>query len=1363
MNDYGINAIITGDSSGFAKAIQKAQQALSEFGNKLGNVTDKVSTGLKNWGVDLGKFYDKGSSIFKDFGIDVDQFASHFGMSGALMSGIVAVTVALQKLGEEVNKVSAEIAKGTGATGDALRKLENDAKDAMVNGVGLSAQEAGKAIADLNTRFGVSGKEAVSLTESFASFSRVMGGDVSGNINNVADAVKKWGLETEQVPQLLDQLTVASQASGASTSELLSELSNGQAVFSQFGMSLTESMSFLASMHAEGINASTAMTGLRTALVKISDAGLDASQGFDYVKESIKNAGTQTEALNMATEIFGTRAGAEMLRVLQSETSAVDDLTKALTESGGALKASDEASRQTADAWKSLQKALEGTFGGFGQGIDSLFADIIDSVTYFVQLIDPIVRPIGEIFREVFSFIGELLKTLVSFFVEFQQKYNTVWKSVADVLQTVYETIHSILGSVLSVVQDVFGLIFAIIDGKWELAWKYTERILLNAVKIIADALSLVVNAFVLATNGLIKAINLIVDGVNLILKPLSDLTGGFVPLLGHLNELQKVDFSDSWGITDAIETVTAEIDEMTGATTAKITGTLGEVQQTTADITGAIVGDWNTVFGTTENGANSTKTALENLSRSENTWKIKILNLEKDMAKTEQEKLDKQAEILDLEKEQALANAKTAEEAQQIDKYYGMLRDKLYDIADVQEEITDNVQADYSWTQKLKQQELSRLQTAMDSAVERAKAEGKSEEEIAKIKEKYFTEMQNKQLELLALQKEIDLARSTSAEQAYEIDTYYTNEEIALAEETAKKIAQAYAQIPSPLAPEKDSGEGSKATGKPVSDTGDKTTSGEKSTELADYFKTLADMSTEYNNKLEAQKLARIEKEKSYDLEQLKEQGASQEEIFAVNKAYTERILNMKLDALKEEKQALLDSLPDDENYAQLRADIEKYYLNEESEMRKDAYKEIEKERAKDKKNQESTWSKMMKGVSTVTSYMVSGFKTSFSAVSKLFSSIGKIISGVWSGFVKALDFNPDETLDGLLAFEDKILTFFYDTLPQLPSFLANALQSIGTLLNTLLENIDFSGLATMLADALESAVDILPSLIQGVIKVVGEVVKQLPKIIQKVMPKIISALKTIVKALPEILPDFIKGIFEMINELARSLPEVLPELIKGVIELVKALITELPTTIDLLLTGIADTLNQLFSNPDEIAKFIHVIMDSMGKIAKSLLENAGVIFGALIEILPDVLMKILVDLPSILGKIFEGAWNGVIAVLKGTVNALIKGVNFITQGLSMAWTWLGIPAIPKIPLLAKGTDNAQRGLAIVGEAGPELVNFRGGEQVLSNKKTNEALSGNKTNNFNVTFNNVSDTSAYALVQQLKRYNREMAFNGVL
>jgi hypothetical protein len=82
-----------------------------------------------------------------------------------------------------------------------------------------------------------------------------------------------------------------------------------------------------------------------------------------------------------------------------------------------------------------------------------------------------------------------------------------------------------------------------------------------------------------------------------------------------------------------------------------------------------------------------------------------------------------------------------------------------------------------------------------------------------------------------------------------------------------------------------------------------------------------------------------------------------------------------------------------------------------------------------------------------------------------------------------------------------------------------------------------------------------------------------------------------------------------------------------------------------------------------------------------------------------------------------------------------------------------------------ATGTNSAPSGLALVGEAGPELVKFRGGEQVLNSHNTQKALEGmgGTTINQNVTFNNLQDTTAFAMLQQLKQYNRQMAINGIL
>jgi phage-related tail protein len=82
-----------------------------------------------------------------------------------------------------------------------------------------------------------------------------------------------------------------------------------------------------------------------------------------------------------------------------------------------------------------------------------------------------------------------------------------------------------------------------------------------------------------------------------------------------------------------------------------------------------------------------------------------------------------------------------------------------------------------------------------------------------------------------------------------------------------------------------------------------------------------------------------------------------------------------------------------------------------------------------------------------------------------------------------------------------------------------------------------------------------------------------------------------------------------------------------------------------------------------------------------------------------------------------------------------------------------------------ASGTENATRGLHIVGESGPELVAFKGGERVYNNAESMRMLNGASSggNNFNVTFNNLQDTSAFAMMNQLKQYNREMAINSII
>lgn len=87
-------------------------------------------------------------------------------------------------------------------------------------------------------------------------------------------------------------------------------------------------------------------------------------------------------------------------------------------------------------------------------------------------------------------------------------------------------------------------------------------------------------------------------------------------------------------------------------------------------------------------------------------------------------------------------------------------------------------------------------------------------------------------------------------------------------------------------------------------------------------------------------------------------------------------------------------------------------------------------------------------------------------------------------------------------------------------------------------------------------------------------------------------------------------------------------------------------------------------------------------------------------------------------IGNFFIGVINGAIKAFEIAVNLIIVSINGWTSALSGLWTWLGIPAIPKIsmvswsgiPMLANGGVIDQPTMAMVGEyagakSNPEIV----------------------------------------------------------
>lgn len=94
-------------------------------------------------------------------------------------------------------------------------------------------------------------------------------------------------------------------------------------------------------------------------------------------------------------------------------------------------------------------------------------------------------------------------------------------------------------------------------------------------------------------------------------------------------------------------------------------------------------------------------------------------------------------------------------------------------------------------------------------------------------------------------------------------------------------------------------------------------------------------------------------------------------------------------------------------------------------------------------------------------------------------------------------------------------------------------------------------------------------------------------------------------------------------------------------------------------------------------------------------------------------------------LGSFVSGIWDGIVSGAKSAVNAAIRLVNGIIHGVNSVSGLVGIPAIPNIPMLARGGTASAGRSYLVGERGPELFTPGRTGRVTNAGTTADAMGG--------------------------------------
>lgn len=246
-------------------------------------------------------------------------------------AGITAVGTAAVASFNELDEGYDTIITKTGASGEALDGL-TESMNNVFGELPTDAETAGIAIGEVNTRFGVTGETLEGLSKQFIEFAEINGTDLNGAIDSVDAIMTKFNVDASETPSVLGLLTKAGQDTGISMDTLQNTLQTNGATLKEMGLDLTGSVNLLAQFESSGVDASTAMAGLKKAQQNATAEGKTLKDALSETIDKIKNAGSETDALQAATELFGKKGAAEMTQAIREGRFSVEDLTGSLDD-----------------------------------------------------------------------------------------------------------------------------------------------------------------------------------------------------------------------------------------------------------------------------------------------------------------------------------------------------------------------------------------------------------------------------------------------------------------------------------------------------------------------------------------------------------------------------------------------------------------------------------------------------------------------------------------------------------------------------------------------------------------------------------------------------------------------------------------------------------------------------------------------------------------------------------------------------------------------------------------------------------------------------------------------------------------------
>lgn len=381
--------------------------------NKQINDSIEQYVNAKNSTADYSKELEQVGKTAKTVGTAMDTYVT----KPIIKTGKVALGA-----WEEIDKAYDNIITKTGATGDKIDEL-TDSFDTVFGNMPTDATTVSNAISGVHNEFGLMGDELEELSTYMLKYASINNVDVTESTNMAKQAIDAYGLSVNDIPAMMDALTSSSQSSGVSVSELNQKLIDSAPQMKNLGISAQEGANLIGQLERSGIDSSVALESMANASQILTKDGKNLGQGLLDVQNQIKNSTSETEALSIASSIFGSESAPAMVAALKSGTIDFNDFGTAAELSAGKVEQSFNDTLDPMDqstiAMNNLSLAGSDLTDAVMESLTPVFeflTDVIKSVVEWFTGLDDSVKTTIAVIGGLVAAIGPLLLVIAPLF-----------------------------------------------------------------------------------------------------------------------------------------------------------------------------------------------------------------------------------------------------------------------------------------------------------------------------------------------------------------------------------------------------------------------------------------------------------------------------------------------------------------------------------------------------------------------------------------------------------------------------------------------------------------------------------------------------------------------------------------------------------------------------------------------------------------------------------------------------------------------------------------------------------------------------------------------------------------------------------